>query len=77
MRQKVMRQKVMSKPMISSLVLGNKGFTFIEIMIALMIGLGLTLMTLTIFVNNKRAYDVNNRMIEMNRKYSFCINQHR
>ncbi len=71
MRQKLISQKVMSKQRINAP--SNKGFTFVEIMIALAIGIALTFMTLTIFANNKRAYDTNNRMIEMNENIRFAL----
>jgi type IV pilus assembly protein PilW len=55
------------------LLIKNKGFSIVEIMIALAIGLILTGFILSIFVNNKKSYDTNNRVIEVNSNIRFAL----
>jgi len=51
----------------------NSGFSIVEIMVALVIGIMLTGFILSIFVNNKKSYDTNNRVIELNSNIRFAL----
>jgi len=51
----------------------NRGFTVVEIMIALAIGIALTGFLIAIFVNNKQATASNSRIIETNNNLRFAL----
>jgi type IV pilus assembly protein PilW len=51
----------------------NRGFSLVEIMIAIALGLILTGFILSIFVNNKKSYNTNNRVIELNSNIRFAL----
>lgn len=54
-------------------IVKKKGFSLVEIMIALALGIILTGFILSIFVNNKKSYDTNNRVIELNSNIRFAL----
>jgi len=51
----------------------NHGFTIVEILVAVSIGIILTGFLISIFNNNKKAYNNNNRMIELNSNIRFAM----
>jgi len=51
----------------------NSGFTIVEILVAITIGIILTGFLVSIFNNNKKAYNSNNRMIELNSNIRFAM----
>ncbi len=60
-------------PIVISKRIKNRGFSLVEIMIALTLGIILTGFIMAIFANNKRAYNANNRVIELNSNMRFAL----